>query len=122
MVFGCGGGGDTLAKAKVKGVVTFDSQPISEGRITFHSTDGKGRSYSGAITDGKYEFNAEPGPKKVEITASRAVPGKFDTTSNPGVKDPIVEMYIPKMYNEATKLTAEVAAGANDIPFDLKSK
>lgn len=106
----------------VTGMVTLDGQPIAEGRITVHPPNGDGRSASAPIIEGKYQLNAEPGPKKVEIIANRVIPGKFDETTNPGVKEPLQEMYIPKMYNTETTLKMDVGSGTNEYPFELKSK
>ncbi|MEZ6097574.1 MAG: hypothetical protein R3E01_01245 [Pirellulaceae bacterium] len=57
-VAGCARG---PAKAPVKGTVTVNGQPITEGRVTFHPV--KGRSASGRINaDGTYELTTdEPG-------------------------------------------------------------
>jgi hypothetical protein len=58
---------------------------------------------------------------KVEITASRLVPGKFDNSN--GTPEPMGEMYIPKKYNSQTTLEAEVkSSGDNALPFELVSK
>ena len=114
---GCGSG-DGLQK--VTGKVSYDGQPISEGRILFRNTTGDQKAYSGAITEGRYEVMCEPGTMRVEVTAMRVVPGKFQQGPG-GDKDrvPATEMYIPAKYNSESKLTAEVKTSANDVPFDL---
>lgn len=114
---GCGGGG--AKTVKVSGKVTFNGEPVREGQVVFkRATDQK--EWSGAIKDGAYELSCEEGNMKVEIVASRTIEGKFDTTSNPGHKEPVREMYIPKKYNSESTLTAKVGASSTDIPFDLK--
>lgn len=102
----------------VTGKVTFEGEPVKEGRITLRKVDGDKRSYSGSISEGRYELTAEAGPSAVEVIASRLIPGKFDRSN--GTPEPVGEMYIPKKYNEATTLQVEVKSGSNDFPFDLK--
>jgi hypothetical protein len=102
----------------VSGSITFENEPVKDGRITFRSGGPAGRSYSGEIKDGSYHLMAEPGEATVEIIASRIIPGKFDRSN--GTPEPVGEMYIPAKYNSTSKLTAEVKTGSNDIPFELK--
>jgi hypothetical protein len=101
----------------VSGTVTFENEPVKEGRILFRAAGPNGRSYSAPIADGAYQLEAEAGEAAVEVTASRLIPGKFDRSN--GTPEPVGEMYIPAKYNTATTLTAEVTAGSNTIPFDL---
>ncbi|NLF71159.1 MAG: hypothetical protein GX575_19180 [Candidatus Anammoximicrobium sp.] len=98
--------------------MTFDGQPIAEGRILFRGTGSDPRAFSAEIKNGQYQMEALAGKMRVEITASRPVPGKFDE-SNPGEKVPVGEMYIPARYNSQSELTAEVTAGKNELNFDL---
>jgi hypothetical protein len=117
---GCGGGETGPELFTVAGEVKFDGQPLQEGRILFRRTDGDQKAYAGEITNGAYEVTAEPGPMKVEIVASRLIPGKFDNSN--GTPEPVGEMYIPKQYNAETTLTANVSpSGENQFPFELKS-
>ena len=114
---GCGGDKGVRQYA-ISGIVKFEGVPIKEGRITFRKADGSaGQSFSAPITDGDYDLKAEPGAMIVEITASRLIPGKFDKSN--GTPEPVGEMYIPKKYNSATTLKAEVEAKSNTIPFVL---
>ena len=118
LLVGCGPTGPETQP--VTGTVTFDGEPVADGAITFRDAAGQSKSYGGAITNGKYEFESSPGSKKVEISAMRDVPGKMDT-SNPGVEVPLREQYIPKQYNEESTLTAEVS-GSDPIDFALTGK
>lgn len=111
---GCSGGEKT---ATVTGKVTFEGEPVKEGRITF-KVGPTGKGFSAEIKDGTYTAQVEPGDAVVEITASRPS-GKFDT-SNPGEKTPIGEMYIPGKYNTSSSLKETVKSGSNDISFALK--
>lgn len=118
-ILGCGEGGPK--QYTVSGTVTFDNEPVSEGRITFRKTSGDGKAFSADIKDGKYEIKTESGEMAVEVIASRIIPGKFDT-SNPGEKNPIGEMYIPKRYNSETILKSKVESNMSDENFTLTSK
>lgn len=118
-VAGCGGGSKGPALYKVTGSISFDGTPIEEGRIQFQKTEGDGRAYGGEIKNGAYSLQCEAGKMKVSVTASRIIPGKFDTSNPDDPPQPVGEMYIPKKYNEKTELTAEVKPSANDIPFAL---
>lgn len=118
---GCGGGGDGAKVFTVTGTATLDSQPIPDGQITFREAKG-GRRFVGPIKNGAYEVKAEAGDMLVEIIATRVVPGKFDTTTNPGMSEPVSEMYVPKKYNSETTLTVKIEGNATLPPFELKSK
>jgi hypothetical protein len=119
---GCGGGApDGPELFPVTGTVTFDGEPINEGSILFRADGGTGKGYAGEIKDGSYTLETVTGEMKVEITASRAVPGKFGEAASPDEEPPpLMEMYIPAQYNTKSTLTAEVKAdGDNTIPFEL---
>jgi hypothetical protein len=119
---GCGGGGDGPKLYPVSGTVTFNGEPLKEGRIVYRmaGAGSSGRSYSGPITDGAYKLESEAGSAVVEVTAYREVPGKFDKSNGDPV--PLKEMYIPPKYNRATTLKAEVKPGANADKFELTGK
>lgn len=116
LVVGCGGGNGDMQP--VTGTVTFDGQPIESGRILFRETGGPQRAFSAEITNGKYATETSTGAMRVEVIASRLVPGKFDE-SNPGEKVPMGEMYIPEKYNSRSELTIDIQPGENTVNFDL---
>jgi hypothetical protein len=116
---GCGGASGGPALYSVHGQVTFDGKPVEEGRILFRMEGDGGKSYSGAITNGAYQVEAEAGKAVVEITATRDT-GKVDDMGGAAEPVPIKEQYIPAQYNSETTLSAEVTSGSNLIPFDLK--
>jgi hypothetical protein len=121
LALGCSSGPTGPAEYPVSGTVTLDGKPIETGRILFRKVGDGEHAYRGEITNGNYSFTSEPGKVKVEITASRPVPGKFDTSN--GTPEPMGEMYIPKKYNSQTTLEAEVkSSGDNALPFELVSK
>jgi hypothetical protein len=115
---GCGGSGIELVP--VQGNVSYDGEPISEGRIQFRMNDGDRKAYAGQIIDGKYAVEVEPGPASVQIRASRLIPGKMDE-SNPDDPQPMGEMYIPEKYNSRTELTAEIEGPEDQEDFTLSA-
>jgi len=116
-------GCDTSDPAKreypVSGTVKFDGQVLETGSVLFRTVEGDQRGFSGAIRNGDYELKATAGRMKVQITATRLIPGKFEEL-NPGEKSPVGEMFIPPRYNTLTELTADVKPGKNRCDFDLK--
>lgn len=104
----------------VTGTVNFDGKPIEKGRILFRRLDGDKRAFAGTISNGQYSLQSEAGKMRVEITASRIIPGKFDTSN--GTKEPVGQMYIPAKYNSHSELAVEVSSSQLVHSFDLKSK
>ncbi|MCA9056883.1 MAG: hypothetical protein KDA85_00230 [Planctomycetaceae bacterium] len=119
---GCGGP-DGPELFEVKGNVTYEGTPVETGRITFRKKDSDQKAYSAEITAGAYTMQCEAGPCSVEITASRIIPGKFDTSNPDDEPQPVGEMYIPAKYNSKTQLLADVApSGENTVDFALTEK
>lgn len=116
MLAGCMGPGDNLVS--VSGNVSYDGEPIPEGRIQFRMTEGDRKAYSAQIVDGSYMVRVEPGSAKVEVRASRLIPGKMDE-SNPDDPQPVGEMYIPEKYNSRTELTAQIGGPSSTEDFML---
>ncbi len=113
---GCGGSG--AATYPVSGTVSFDGQPIPEGRISFVPEDGKAAPDSGPIQNGKFQLRVKPGRHRVEIVADRPT-GKIDPVMGMAPR----ESYIPACYNSQTILRAEVTPqGPNQFTFALKSQ
>jgi hypothetical protein len=110
---GCGKSGPKLME--VSGTVKYDGQDVAEGDIAFIPEDKTVGGEGGKIKDGKYTLKVKEGKNKVQIFASRAVPGK----KGPMGED-LVEQYIPEKYNDKTELTADVGAGKTTHNFDLK--
>ena len=103
----------------VRGEVTIDGQPVPEGNILLIPTDGKTGPEPGWIREGKYDLKATAGKKKVEISASKILPGGARGAGG----EPVPEEYLPPRYNLQTELTAEVEpTGKNVFDFKLKSK
>jgi hypothetical protein len=111
---GCGGGDKGPKKHDITGTVSYNGQTISEGDITLLPADGSVGGEGGKIKDGKYAMKAREGKNKVQIMATRAVPGK----KGPMGED-LVEQYIPEKYNEKTTIEVTVESGKTEYNFDL---
>ena len=92
------------AMATVSGVVTFDGQPVEDGEILFSPLDKNLGPEAGRIKNGAFNFPAKVGQSRIEVRASRAVPGR-DTPMGP-----ITLEYIPARYNEESTLSENVTA------------
>lgn len=100
----------------VSGEVTLDAEPIEEGNIVFLPPGTDSGGDGGRIEDGQYSCQVTPGAKRVRITADRRLAGKSDPTGMPRH-----EQYIPKHYNAATTLKADVER-SQTLDFKLTSK
>ena len=113
LVAGCGPKGPL--RYKVTGTVNLDGQPLETGQVLFIPSDGQGPSDACRIVTGKFEGEVAPGPKRVEITATKELP-----PAEPGGM-PGTETLVPKQYNRESTLTAEIKAGGEPLTFDLES-
>jgi hypothetical protein len=117
VTLGCGPSGPSLYK--VSGTVTWNGRPLADGVIIFSPVDGAVAPDSGKIVQGKYQFSTRAGSKRVEILATRDIPGKID----PVMKAPVREQYIPAIYNVNSTLTATVTPeGPNHWDYELRGK
>jgi hypothetical protein len=113
---GCGG----PKMVKVSGRVTLDGKDLPDGEIILVPDDPKQGPDAGKITDGRFELMARPGPKKVEIRASRELPPIKDKAMG-GAGIPQFESIIPQKYNDKTELKLDVPdSGVQDKVFELK--
>jgi hypothetical protein len=105
---------------KVSGTVTWEKEPLKQGKILFVPEEG-GAPVGGDIKDGQFSVELPAGKKKVEIRATREKPG---ARIDPAMGATPREQFIPERYNDRTKLTAEVPAkGPVELPaFDLRQK
>lgn len=119
LVAGCGGG---KLGSHVAGKVTLDGEPLAEGTISFVAVDGQTATAGATISNGTYSLDLPPGPKKVEITATKVVGTRPTYEGDPNSPmENTTKQIIPVRYNEKTELTREVAPGKNTFDFDLKS-
>ena len=98
---GCGSGPKLY---EVDGTVTLDGKDLPEGDIVFTPEDPKLGPDAGKIKDGKYKFKSKAGKMKVQIRATREVPGK----KGPMGTEPLLEDIIADEYNAKTTLTADI--------------
>lgn len=130
-VVGCGPE-NTLGRLPIKGTVTLDGAPLSNGSIHFESVGGERPINTGSVIEaGKYEVPAEagllPGKFKVSISSSG---GPTETISDPeqamdaaSAAPAENKNLIPAKYNTDTELEAEVKADSENVfNFDLTSK
>lgn len=99
---GCSSSPDGPETVVTTGKVTWQGQPLESGRVVFRLLDGDRRGFSAPIENGRFEIETYPGQVRVEIRASRIVPGQFDTSNGDPV--PKGEMYIPAKYNSQSSL------------------
>lgn len=121
---GCGGSGDTLPRQAVTGMVTYDGQPLKEGRINFTPSDPNAKDpvFGGApIKDGKYTIDKEvglvPGKYNVAISGSSS---EIDKGDSPGSAKGLPKELLPDKYNTKSTLTAEIKSGGNTVNYTLE--
>ena len=105
------------ALVPITGSVTLDGTPLPEGDILFTPADPQFGGESAKIAGGAYQANVRPGKNKVEIRATRPVPGKKGPMG-----EQLIEDYIPARYNDASTLTIDASASQLKHDFALKSK
>jgi hypothetical protein len=114
---GCGSSKPEMVD--VSGTVTLDGKPLPDGYIVFVADDGYPMADPGTIANGYYSLQARPGTKKVQIRATKIIPGG----ARGAYGEPYPEDYLPKRYNYETTLTAHLESGkANTVDFELTSK
>jgi len=101
----------------ITGNVTLDGTPLPDGDILFTPTDTQFGSEAGKIENGTYRATVHPGQSKVQIRASRPVPGKKGPMG-----EQLIEDYIPPKYNNQSDLTIDVSKSQNKHDFQLHSK
>ena len=101
----------------VSGTVRLDKSPLECGTVLFHPENPEIAPQMAEVNDGAFELRMAPGRYRVEIQASRQVPGK---TGKYG--EPIYESLIPDRYGQHSTLTADVASeGPHELSFALES-
>lgn len=127
-IAGCGAEdeGDGLIREAVSGTVTLGGEPLDEASIHFIPTNpGAPGESSGEINGGKFSIPKERGPVAggytVKISSIQNV--EVDPDLPPGPPPKPKPERIPKKYNAASTLNAEIKAGEpNELTFDLDAK
>ncbi len=114
---GCSGSSGPPPVA-VSGTVELDGKPLNDGSISLFPESG-GAPAVLPVKDGKFEGQATPGKKKVELRAFRmGQPTKMGNEVIEATK----ENYLAAKWNTNSKLTAEVtASGISPNKFSAKS-
>jgi hypothetical protein len=134
---GCGADDGIGQRYPVSGSVTYKSQPIEHGRISFVPVKtGEGRAAAGEISDGRYRLStagsddgALPGSYRVSFLAKEVDLTEVKANQKGGSARPkdvikankTAKNLIPVKYSstETSGKTADVKAGGNTIDFDL---
>ncbi len=127
-VAGCGAAdeGDGVVRESVSGTVTLGGKPLDGASIHFIPTNPNAPGEaSGEIKDGKFAIPKESGPAagtySVKISSIQNV--TVDPNQPPGPPPKPKPETIPKKYNAATTLNAEIKAGdPNELTFELDEK
>ncbi len=119
---GCGGGDRRYA---VSGEVTYDGSPVSEGTIGFvPAQDGEGSAAGADIVDGHYEIPRLEGPTAgsymVIIYAERSTGRLLQADEGSSEMVEQKAQYIPWIYNEQSKLTADISEDRDNLNFVLE--
>lgn len=124
LVAGCGGGAD--GRLQISGKVTFEGDPVDDGKIVFMpSLDGLPMATT-AIVNGEYEIPASHGPRAgeylVKIEAYKMVKDP-SIPPHPYLDDPnqgmVPKQYLPKKFNQASTLKAAIDPSKSNYDFDL---
>jgi hypothetical protein len=113
------GGCDSKPKVtKVSGTVELDGKPLDDGSISLFGEGGTAPEKFD-VKNGKFEGEARPGKKKVQIMAFRQ--GKVTKMDKEEFSTP--ENYLPARYNSESTITADVTdSGINPKEFKVESK
>jgi hypothetical protein len=131
---GCGSSNDELPRQAVSGSVTFNGEPLGQGRIQFEPASADAKIAAGGdITGGRFSIARDQGPTPGEyrVTISSSGIQKSGTDTSPGAEPvtkrgavrlaPPAPELIPKEYNAKTTLKAKVEGnGSNTFEFTLK--
>jgi hypothetical protein len=116
-MLGCSSGD----RVGVQGKVTYASEPLAVGSITFIPTSEKGIKCGGLIVNGAYtvepKFGPVPGPHRVEIHWAKATGKKYKNEF--GEEIDVRQEGLPDKYHVNSTLTADIKSGNNVIDFHL---
>jgi hypothetical protein len=112
----------------VKGTVTLDGAPVTEGSIVFAPATGGGATAGGRVANGAFEITDRqgltPGPKTVTLRV--AVKTGRQVAAGPPFPagtmiDEVVYFPAPTERNDYSE-SRQVGAGVSVLDFELKSK
>jgi hypothetical protein len=113
------------SSSTVRGKVTYEGSAVDRGQITFMPASGHGTSRSGPIASGGFKIDGvPPGPKIVQIIGvkqihfkTRAEMAEAAKRGPPAAPETADEVPANAVGNGQT---VEIAAGAQEMNFDLK--
>jgi hypothetical protein len=118
-IAGCG---ESTITSEVKGTVSVDGVPVTNGAINFLPADGMTKTTGGKIKDGKYLVQVPIGEMKVAIYAPVfSHKQKLYDTPDSRERDVFIES-LPEKYNRETELQLDVKPGGMEKDFELTTK
>jgi hypothetical protein len=121
---GCGAG-DSGNRAEVKGRVTLDGQPISEGAVNLIPIDGDTARVGGPISQGEYTIPRDRGPApgkyRVEIFGFEPVTATRGADPTDSDAQSATRQVVPPKYNTRTELELDVSGSLVEKDFELTS-
>jgi hypothetical protein len=116
---GCGG--DKLGRYRVSGKVTFQSEPVERGEITFEDPNAGQVNSSALQSGGGFSLQLPGGDFKISVAPPLVETKGTGDTPPDMVPDPAVKN-IPKKYwrQETSGLSAQVVKDKTKFIFELK--
>ncbi len=122
LIAGCGGGYEGGQRAELKGKVTFDGEPVTQGAFNLIPVGHDGNKVSVPITDGVIAIPEASGPAfgkyRVEVYYFKPI--------NPTAADAdaasATQQMIPARFNAESTLELDVDAAKMEKDFDLTSR
>jgi hypothetical protein len=103
----------------VRGNVTLNGKPLTEGAVRFIPVNGDTQTTGGLIHDGSFRVQVPVAKQRVEITSN--VLDREKTPPNPTDDQIVMKRLVPERYNTESKLTLDVVSGLNKPVYDLKN-
>ena len=107
---------------EIRGQVTYQSEPVAEGKILFMPVDESRPQAIAKIVDGEYKTAAPggvfPGDYKVQVFGYRGTGKVQDLGELYGEQEQQVQ-YLPAKFNHATEVTLQISSDEREYDFDL---
>ena len=107
---------------EIRGQVTYQSEPIVEGKILFMPVDESRPQAIAKIVDGEYKTASPggvfPGDYKVQVFGYRGTGKVQDLGELYGKQEQQVQ-YLPAKFNHSTELTLQISSDESEYNFDL---
>ena len=107
----------------IRGQVTYQNEPIGEGKILFMPVDESRPQAIAKIVDGEYKTASPggvfPGEYRVQVFGYRGT-GKIQDLGELYGKQEQQVQYVPAKFNHETELNLQISADKIEYDFDLK--